>query len=479
MRSRGLPYETYSYPKLPELVACYDRKCFLVRPNGVIAWRSDAQPSSLEAKKIISTVVGDTPPKRILPSSPSPVSLDRPPALLVDAVISTSTSFLLFKYTELPIKSVVGIGLGVFWLLRGLRTRRAPQFEQLYSRHKAVVCNTFGGSGEVLQIDRRFMGEFHPDEVLVRVHAASVNPIDLGIRRGYGAQFFSRISRLTRKNFFPLILGRDCSGEVVAVGDNVKKFSPGDLVYGAVSFAHQGTHAEYVTMRESELAFKPCNVDHREAASLLWVAVTTWTALVKHGGLNRDNAGGKRVLVHAGTGGVGSFAVQLLKAWGAEVTTTCSTDNISLAHYLGADKIIDYTTGKFAATLKGYDLVFDTVGYANEKPSLSVLKCFGNGVYVSIRSPKFRFISQFGTFCGGLLFSWIYRFKVAMNRVFYGRSFYYSIAEPNAEALEDVRGMVERGEIRPLVAAVYTLDEIVAAHKHVESTRGKVIVTMV
>ncbi len=481
MRTRGLPYETYTYPKLPELVACYDRKYFLVRPDGVVAWRSDCQPSSLEAKKIVSTVVGDTPPKRIPSSSPHPVSHQQPPTLLRDAVTSAGTSFLLFKYTELPIKSLVCIGLGVFWLLRGLHTQRAPQFQQQYSRHKAAICNTFGGSDEVLQIDPRFVGEFHPDDVLVRVHAASINPIDLGMRRGYGANFFRRISRMTRKKFFPLIVGRDCSGEVVAVGDNVKKFLPGDLVYGAVSFARQGTHAEYVTMRESELAFKPCNVDHREAASLPWVAVTTWTALVQLGGLNRGNARGKRVLVHAGTGGVGSFAIQLLKAWGAEVTTTCSTSNISLAHRLGADNAIDYTTGSFATTLKGYDVVFDTVGYVYERPSLSVLKCFGNGVYVSIRSPKLYLITRFGTFCGGLLFSWFYRFKVAMNRLFYGRAFYYSIAEPNAEALEEVRGMVERGEIRPLIAAVYALDEIVSAHKHVESghTRGKVIVTMV
>ena len=325
------------------------------------------------------------------------------------------------------------------------------------------------------------MGEFHTDEILVRVHAASVNPIDLGMRRGYGAHFFHRISRLTRKSFFPLILGRDCSGEVVAVGDNVKKFLPGDLVYGAVSFVHQGTHAEYVAMREDELAFKPCNVDHRAAASLPWVATTTWTALVKLGGLNKDNARGKRVLVHAGTGGVGSFAIQLLKAWGAEVTTTCSTNNVSLAHYLGADKVIDYTTVNFATALKGYDVVFDTVGYGYERPLLSILKCFGGGVYVSIRSPNFYFISQFGTFFGSLLFWWLYRLKVAINRLFYGWAFYYSIAEPNAEALDEVRKMVERGEIRPLIDAVYTLDEIVAAHKHVEGghTRGQVIVTMV
>ncbi len=478
MSKRGVPFETYSYPKLPELVACYDRKYFLVRPDGIIAWRSDCQPSTLESKKIVSTITGDVKPERALPQA-RPIRLPPPPTDLLDGVLSMTCTILLNEYTSLPVKCTGGIGLGVFWLLRGLRSASLPQSVQRVSRYHAVVQNTFGEADVALQIEPRFTGSFGPKDVLVRVYAASLNPLDIRMRQGYGAPMLIQRATANRKSFFPLVLGRDCSGEVVAVGDKVTKFLPGDQVFGCSPVASQGTHAQYVTLRENELAFKPSSVDHREAASLPWVVVATWTALVKHGGLSPENTRGKKILVHAGTGGVGSFAVQLLKAWGAEVTTTCSTRNIELAHRLGADKAIDYTRGDFSTALRDYDFVFNTViGY--EKPSLRVLKWFGNATYVSVINPRMFLITKLGAFCGQIAFSWLYRFKVITNRLFYGRGFFYSTAEPCSEALECVSKMVEKGEIRPLIDAVYAMDEIVAAHKHVEDrhTRGKVIVTM-
>lgn len=483
MKNRGMPLESYSYPKLPELIACYDCKYFLIRPDGVVAWRSNTQPSSLEAKRIVATVVGDSPPQRITPHLAGEYCPPRFPRLLLATVISTSSTLLLHKYTNLSFASSLGLGMGIFWLLRGIQTRPKQEFKQQISRHRAVISNKFGASDEVLQIEPRFISNLHPNDVLIRVHAASINPIDIGMMRGYGAPLIKKHARLTRGRMFPLILGRDCSGEVVAIGDQVQTFCPGDLVYGAASWGRLGTHAEYVTMGEDELAFKPCNIDHKEAAGLPWVAVAVWTALVKHAGLNENNTRGKRVLVHGGTGGVGSFAVQLLKAWGAEVTTTCSSNNVNLAHRLGADLVIDYTKGDFALALKDYDIVFDTVGHAGgnyESRSLSVLKWFGGATYVSVRSPQLFLATKYGGFFGGLLFSWLYRFKIVTNRLFFGRAFYYSIAEPNGAALDVVRKMVEKGEIRPLIDAVYSMDEIVAAHKHVEGghTRGKVIVTM-
>ncbi len=481
LKECGVPFDTYAYPKLPELVDCYDRKYFLVRPDGVVAWRSDYQPSALESKKVVRTVTGDVILKRIpsppvrsfhQPSHPSGVDV-------FHGVVAAASTLLLQEYTNLPGKYTIAVGLGVFWLLRALRSTRPPQFLQLLSRHRAVIQDRFGEADDVLQVEPQFTGNFRPKDVLVRVRAASLNPLDIAMRRGYGAPLLSKLASPNRKSYFPLVLGRDCSGEVVAVGDEVTKFLPGDQVFGVASLTRQGTHAQYVTLGENELCFKPSNVDHREAASLPWVATATWTALVKHGGLTPENTRGKKVLVHAGSGGVGSFAIQLLKAWGAEVATTCSTQNIGLAHHLGADKVIDYTSGDFTSVLSDYDLVFNTViGYENR--SLNVLKCFGNATYVSIIVPKLFLITKFGGFFGQLAFSWLYRLKVLVNRLFYGRAFYYSIAEPSPEALEAVLKMVERGEVRPLIDAVYTMDEIVAAHKHVEDkhTRGKVIITM-
>ena len=480
MKSRGVPFKTYSYPKLPELIAVYNRKYFLVRPDGVVAWRSDSQPNSLESRKIVSTIVGDASPKRVptrIRKSPFPFN---PPTALFDGLFSLSATFLLREYTNLSFSFVVGIGMGIFWVRRAINTFPKPPFMQSISRHQAVIINQFGNADKVLQIDPRYVGEFGPKDVLIRVHAASINPIDLRMREGYGASMFHALARLTRGGLFPLILGRDCSGEVVAVGDDVKKFIPGDAVYAAVSWGRQGTHSQYAAVNEDNVAFKPSNVDHKEAASFPWVAVTSWTALVQHAGLNEHNSRGKRVLIHAGTGGVGSFAIQLMKAWGAEVATTCSTSNVALAHYLGADKVIDYTAGDFSTALKNYDVVLDTIGHKYESKSLGVLKCFGGAAYVSVITPKMLLINKFGNFFGNLLFSWLYRWKVFVNRLFFGRAFYYSVAQPSSEALEVVSKMVERGEIQPHIDAVYKMDEIVEAHKHVEGghTRGKVIVTM-
>ena len=481
MQNRGVPFEVHSFPKLPELTALYDQKYFLVRPDGVVAWRSDSQPNSAEARNIVSIIIGDASPKRVPAHIQKPPFPFGPPTTLFDALVSFSATLLLQEYTNLSFSSIVGIGMGFFWIRRAINTIPKTPFVQSISRHQAIVMNEFGSADKVLQLDPRFVGEFGPKDVVIRVHAASINPIDLRIREGYGAPMLRVIARLTRGKLFPLILGRDCSGEVVAVGDEVKKFMPGDMVYAAVSMERQGTHSQYVAVSEDHMGFKPAHVDHKEAASFPWVAVTSWTALVQHAGLNEHNTRGKRVLIHAGTGGVGSFAVQLMKAWGAEVATTCSTNNATLAHHLGADKVIDYTAGDFTTVLKNYDVVFDMIGRTYESKSLSVLKWFGGATYVSVITPKILLISKFGNFFGNLLFSWLYRLKILVNRLFYGRAFYYAIAQPNGEALEVVSRMIDRGAIRPQIDAVYTMEEIVDAHKHVEGghTRGKVIVTMV
>ena len=483
MKCRGVPFKVRAYPKFPDLLHLYECKYYLFRPDGIICWRSYSQPSSSEAQHIVSTVCGDIPYQQ-LPKLPPSTPIYTSFGFLKELAFGAFVSSVLYKYTHLSNTVLFGIGLGVASLATIVRNgRHYSPFIQGVSRHQAWITTQFGSPQNALQLEPSYVGSFGPNDVLIRVHAASINPIDLGMRGGYGAAMFSKFAKQEGRSLFPLILGRDCSGEVVAVGDEVTNFSPGDEVYAAVSFKQQGTHAQYVAVNEKEVCLKPKDINHCEAAALPWVAVTTWTALVKRAGLNKHNTRGKRVLVHGGAGGVGSFAIQLLKSWGAEVTTTCSGSNISFVHSLGADIAIDYKSGDFteALTKHSYDVVLDTVGQNYEQSSISLLKVFSGAKYVSIRSPYFKNVTKYGPFLGTVIFQLHYRYKIFINRIFGGREFYYSIAEANGIVLEKVKDMVDKGDIRPVIGAVYSMDEMIAAHEHVGGghTRGKVVVKMI
>jgi NADPH:quinone reductase-like Zn-dependent oxidoreductase/2-polyprenyl-6-methoxyphenol hydroxylase-like FAD-dependent oxidoreductase len=478
LEKRNVPFSTHAYSKFTELVALYDRKYFLVRPDGVICWRSDVQPSAHEARRIVSIVLGDCPPQRLSPFHPQKTSSPFA-SFVLDMVLASGIGSLLHKYAGLDFKASFGIGLGLFWFLR--RRKITPQIaEESTGRHKAAVINGFGNAEDVFQVDSRYTQKFREDDILIRVRAVSINPIDVKIRRGYIASLLNRVARLKGASMFPILLGRDCSGEVVAVGDNVTKFVSGDEVYALSGFSG-GTYAQFAVVSAESAALKPKTIDHREAASISFVAATAYSALVENVGLSRTNTRGKKVLVHGGTGGVGSFAVQLLKAWGATVAVTCSAENASLARSLGADKVIDYKTSDFTREIQDYDVVLDTIGGSGyERRSLKVLKMYGGASYVTIVTPKVTFLSKFPPILGAIAYSWFYRFKIITNRILGGRGFYYSTANPSGKILEVVSEMVDRGEIKPVIDAVYGLDEIVAAHQHVEEghTRGKVVVTM-
>ncbi len=484
MTERKVPFSVYAYPPLPELTSLYNRKYFLVRPDGMVAWRSDFQPSSAESAKIIATVLGHMTsnprlPPPILTYSGPPVPAYR--GFIRDLVIRFSITGILYSFTEMSYLTAGMVGFGTFLLLRTVSVAPPPRKTESMSRHKAAVVTKYGSADGVLEIHPKHVGKFGMDDVLIRVHASSLTEFDLFMRRGHGWSSYQRCAKLEVGGpYFPLILGRECSGEVVAVGDNVSEFLPGDKVYAAVPPYRQGCHAQLVAVNKCHVAFKPSNMDHKEAASLPWAATTAWTALVTHAGLNSFNTRGKKVLVLRGTSGVGSFAVQLLKAWGAHVTTTCPTESTALAHHLGADKVVDDQTGDFASVLSGYDVVLDTIGGKYERPSLSTLKYYCGSVYVSCVSPREKLVDSLGGFLGELVFLSLYRYKVFSNRLFGGRGFYYSSADVGRAALGEVRTLVEQGAVRPLIDSVYSLDEIVDAHKHVETgqTRGKVVISV-
>lgn len=304
---------------------------------------------------------------------------------------------------------------------------------------KAVRIHEYGNR-DVLGYEDTSMPSITSNEVLVKVVAASVNPVDWKIREGYLKEMISYS--------MPLTLGWDVSGVVTAVGADVTRFSVGDAVYSRPDIKRNGTYAEYVAIRESEVALKPLTISHNEAASLPLAGITAWEVLITTAQLSA----GQKVLIHAGSGGVGSLAIQLAKSRGAYVIATTSGKNRALVESLGADEVIDYKTQNFSEILRDIDVVFDTLGGDIQESSWSVLK--QGGILVSIVSPpseeKAR---ELGVRCA------------------------FVFIEPNAYILEQLAKLVEQGKLRPIVGAEFALKDIAKAHALSESGRtvGKIV----
>lgn len=235
--------------------------------------------------------------------------------------------------------------------------------------------------------------EINEYEVLAEIHAASINPIDFKIRDGK--------VKMLLKYEMPLILGNDFSGVITKVGSKVTRFKVGDEIYARPRKNKIGTFAEYIAIHEDDIALKPKNLSFEEAASIPLVGLTSYQALHDIMQLQK----GQKILIHAGSGGVGTFAIQLAKIMGATVTTTASEAGANLVTSLGADEIINYKTEKFEDILKNYDAVFDTIGGATLEKSFNIIKSGGNIVSVS-GMPNARFGKEFGSgFFKTLLFS--------------------------------------------------------------------------
>jgi NADPH:quinone reductase-like Zn-dependent oxidoreductase len=235
---------------------------------------------------------------------------------------------------------------------------------------RAAWIETYGGA-DVVRLGNVETPRPGSREVLVAVRAASVNPIDWKLRQGLLREVFP----LT----LPIVLGRDFSGVVAATGGEVADFHVGDEVFGLADVKRGGSHAEFVAADHRMAARKPRNLSHIEAASLPLVALTALTALDEVAHLHA----GQRVLIHAGAGGVGGFAVQYASHVGALVASTCRTENVAYVAGLGADRVIDYTEEDFAALLSGLDLVFDTLGGDVHRRSFAVLRPGGTLVHIN------------------------------------------------------------------------------------------------
>ena len=337
---------------------------------------------------------------------------------------------------------------------------------------RAAQFDRYGKASEVLAVRNALpVPAAGAEDVLIEVVASSVNPIDCAVRDGYGRVFFEHVTGERP----PMRPGRDVAGRIVSVGSRVTGFEAGQEVYAATL---GGANAEFVRVPASWVALKPRTLDWVDAASLPYVALTSWTALVTHGGLSATNAGDKHVIVPRAAGGVGTFATQLAKAWGARVTAICSTRNVDLVRDLGADRVIDYQREDPARALYGLhaDIAFDT-SFDTEDMLLDALAVDADAAYVSIVTPKLKLIDELGLEEGLRRGEALLAAKVAEQRGL-GRRYYWSFAQPSGVALREIAALVDAGRIRAIVDRKFSLEDVVAAHEYCESGRaqGKIAV---
>lgn len=309
--------------------------------------------------------------------------------------------------------------------------------------------------------------ELQADEVLVEVHAAGINLLDSKIRNG---EF-----KLILPYKTPFVLGHDVAGVIIKVGARVQQFKVGDEVYARPADHRIGTFAEYIAIKEVDLALKPKKLSMEEAASIPLVGLTAWQALIEKGNLKK----GQKVFIQAGSGGVGTFAIQLAKHLGATVATTTSAANIELVKSLGADVIIDYRKDDFEKALQGYDLVLNSQDKKTLGKSLRVLKTGGKLISIS-GPPDPDFAEEIGApwFVKLILSLLSAGVRKKAKRLNVGFSFLFMKA--NGAQLKEITSLINSGTIIPVVDKVFPFESIKEAIAYVESGRakGKVVVKM-
>lgn len=329
---------------------------------------------------------------------------------------------------------------------------------------KAMIIEEYGKNAPLIMTERP-MPDIGEHDVLVEIHAASLNPIDFKIKEGK--------VKFLLKYKFPLILGNDFSGVVVKVGDQVNTFKPGDEVYGRPRKNRIGTLAEYIAVHEEDISLKPQNLNFEEAASIPLVGLTTYQAFTDILDLQK----GQKILIHAGSGGVGTFAIQLAKLMGAFVATTASEKGYELAKSLGADLIINYRKENFEELLTGYDAVYDTLGGAVLEKSFQILK--PNGQIVSISGvPNARFGKEqhLGSIKTAIL-SIVSRKITSLEKKSQTR-YHYLFMKPSGAQLKVLKDFIEGDHIKPIIDKVYNFKDAAQALHYLEggSAKGKVII---
>jgi len=329
---------------------------------------------------------------------------------------------------------------------------------------KAFILDRYGKTAS-LRLGEIPEPELRDDDVLVEVHAASVNVLDSKIRNG---EF-----KLLLPYRLPLVLGNDVAGVVVRVGSKVRLFKPGDEVYARPDAIRIGAFAELIAMNEAAVAHKPRTISMEAAASLPLVALTAWQVLVERAKLKK----GQKVLIHAGSGGVGTVAIQLAKHLGAFVATTTSAGNADWVKQLGADVVVDYGEEDFEQALQGYDVVLNSLGADVLEKSLRVLKPGGKLISIS-GPPDPGFAKEIGA-------SWFMRqamrllsYRIRKQARRHGVSYSFLFMQASGEQLRELGSLIDSGAIRPVVDQVFPFAATNEAMAYIDKGRakGKVVI---
>ncbi|MBZ9730124.1 NADP-dependent oxidoreductase [Salegentibacter sp. JZCK2] len=325
---------------------------------------------------------------------------------------------------------------------------------------KALQIVKYGEIKDSLSINEIEKPSIKPNEILVEVKAASLNPIDYKMAEGH-------LKELVPLKL-PVTIGFDVSGVVVEKGADVSDFEIGDEIYSRVPHEQMGTVAEFVTINKDKVAKKPENISFEEASGLPLTGITAIQALEK-AGLKKDD----RILIHAGSGGVGSFAIQYAKAKGAIVYTTTSTKNADWVKALGADRVIDYKTEDYKEVANNLDIVFDTLGDDYTFDAFEIIK--KSGTLTSIVGPPDEESAK-------IMGIKDYKLPEELSNLIKEKSVAYKHTwmQPNAAQLKEIKTMVEDGDIKPIVDLIYSFEDGVDAYEYLATGRaqGKVIISL-
>jgi len=331
---------------------------------------------------------------------------------------------------------------------------------------KQLQINAYGDIGDNLGFAEVSVPKIKNNQILVEIHAAAVNPIDYKIVSGA----FKQISPLK----FPAPIGFDVSGVVAEVGSDVTSFGIGDEIYSRVSSHSVGTFAEYVVVDAEVTAPKPKNLTFEEAAGIPLVGLTTFQAF-----LDAKMKKGDKVLIHAGSGGIGTFAIQYAKSQGATVYTTTSTKNVEWVKKLGADQVIDYKTENYLDILKDIDIVYDTLGGDYTVDAFKILKKGGKVISIAGEIDEYT-ANQFGLNKFIRLILAFKRRKITKQAKLKSAYYRFLLMVANASQLNKIGELLEGGSIKPVVDKVFNFDDSIEALKYQKSGRakGKIIIKM-